>query len=127
MRASWDSTLPLIEASALLPRRSWLGHPAPMRFRSTANHANLTAVKDVHNVVQGEVRQFETKTGETVYTSEIPIPIALGGRLDLVSVYPVETGAVSELDTLVAQTDWTANTAADGYGEQSHVTGGYRH
>ena len=104
-----------------------VGTPGTDEIQIDGEPRKLTAVKDVHNVVQGDVRQFETKTGETVYTSEIPIPIALGGRLDLVSVYPVETGAVSELDTLVAQTDWTANTAADGYREQSHVTGGYRH
>ena len=93
-----------------------VGTPGADEIQIDGEPRKLTAVKDVHNVVQGDVRQFETKTGETVYTSEIPIPIALGGRLDLVSVYPVETGAVSELDTLVAQTDWTANTAADGTG-----------
>ena len=76
----------------------------------------LTAVKDVHNVVQGNVRQFQTRNDETVYQSEIPIPIALGGRLDLVSVYPVGSGAVSELNSLVDGTDWTANTASDGSG-----------
>lgn len=71
------------------------------------------AVKDVKNVVEGSVRQFETKTGETVYASGDPIPIGLGGRLDLVAVYPVTDGAVTELDAL---SGWTANTAADGSG-----------
>ena len=32
------------------------------------------------------------------------------------SVYPVSTGAVTELDTLVAGTDWTANRDPDGGG-----------
>ena len=70
----------------------------------------------MHNEVVGEVRQFEERAGETVFTSVDAIPIALGGRLDLVSVYPIAQGAVTELDTLTPSTDWTANVAADGSG-----------
>ena len=74
------------------------------------------AVKDVHNEVAGAVRQFEEKAGETVFASVDPIAIALGGRIDLVSVFPVATGAVTELDTLTPTTDWTANTEPGGGG-----------
>ena len=93
-----------------------VGTPGTDEIQIDGDPRKLTAVKDVHNVVQGDVRQFQTRASETVYESEIAIPIALGGRLDLVSVYPVETGAVQELDSLVAGTGWTANTAADGSG-----------
>ena len=98
--------------------------PGANQIRIVGNPRRQNAVKDVHNVVSGDVRQFETKADETVFMSEEAIPIALGGRIDLVSVYPISRGAVSELDALVAGTDWSANTSADGTGNNrtSQVT-----
>ena len=90
--------------------------PGAGELRIVGNPRREIAVKDVHNEVAGDVRQFEQRTGETVHASHDPIPIALGGRLDLVSIFPVGTGAVTELDALVAGTDWTANTLPDGSG-----------
>ena len=90
--------------------------PGAGQLRIVGNPRREIAVKDVHNEVAGDVRQFEQRTGETVHASHDPIPIALGGRLDLVSIFPVGTGALSELDALVAGTDWTANTMPDGSG-----------
>ena len=92
------------------------GVPGTDELQVEGEPQKLIAVKDVHNVVEGDVRQFETKTEEEVYTSEIPIPISLGGRLDLVSAYDPKSGAVTELDDLTAGTDWTANVASDGTG-----------
>ena len=79
----------------------------------------------MHNEVVGEVRQFEERAGETVFTSVDAIPIALGGRLDLVSVYPIAQGAVTELDTLTPSTDWTANVGGGRIGDGPDVTGGH--
>ena len=90
--------------------------PGANEIRIVGNPRRINAVKDVHNVVAGSVRQFESKADETVFASLDPIPIALGGRLDLVSVYDVARGAVSELNALIAGTDWTANTSPDGSG-----------
>ena len=90
--------------------------PGADELRIVGNPSRELAVKDVHNQVEGTVRQFEQKADETVFASLDPIPIALGGRLDLVSVFPVMTGAVTELNTLVSGTDWTANTSPDGSG-----------
>ena len=90
--------------------------PGTDEIRIVGNPRRIIAVKDVHNVVVGSVRQFESKADETLFASLDPIPIALGGRLDLVSVYDVARGAVSELNALVAGTDWTANTSPDGSG-----------
>ena len=85
-------------------------------IRIVGNPRRINAVKDVHNIVAGSVRQFESKADETVFASLDPIPIALGGRLDLVSVYDVARGAVSDLNALIAGTDWTATTSPDGSG-----------
>ena len=90
--------------------------PGAGELRIVGNPRRELAIKDVHNEVEGAVRQFESKVDETVFSSLDPIAIALGGRLDLVSVYPVSTGAVSELNTLTAGTDWTANQDPDGGG-----------
>lgn len=72
--------------------------------------------KDIFNEIVGEVRQFEEKADETVFASHDAIPIALGGRLDLVSVYPIDEGAVTELTDPVRGTDWRARPNADGTG-----------
>ena len=66
--------------------------PGAGQLRIVGNPRREIAVKDVHNEVAGDVRQFEQRTGETVHASHDPIPIALGGRLDLVSIFPVGTG-----------------------------------
>ena len=62
--------------------------PGAGQLRIVGNPRREIAVKDVHNEVAGDVRQFEQRTGETVHASHDPIPIALGGRLDLVSIFP---------------------------------------
>ena len=54
--------------------------PGAGELRIVGNPRRELAVKDVHNEVEGEVRQFESKTGETVFSSLDPIAIALGGR-----------------------------------------------
>ena len=66
--------------------------PGAGQLRIVGNPRREIAIKDVHNEVAGDVRQFEQRTGETIHASHDPIPIALGGRLDLVSIFPVGTG-----------------------------------
>ena len=90
--------------------------PGANEIRIFGNPRREIAVKDVHNIVAGNVRQFDQKADETVFTSEDAIPIGLGQTLELVSVYPVNRGAVTELNSLAAGTDWNAVTNADGTG-----------
>ena len=44
------------------------------------------------------------------------VPIALASTVALVVAYPISDGAITELDSLVSGTDWTANTQPDGTG-----------
>ncbi len=73
------------------------------------------AVKDVHNEVLGFVRQYAPMAAQTVFERLDPIPIAKGTTIDLFADYE-EDGAVIELDTPVATTDYTANNNIDGSG-----------
>ena len=95
--------------------------PVANQLRIARNPRTQLAVKDVHNEVRGEVRQFDTQTSQTLFTGVDPIPIGLGATLALVVAYPIATGAITELDTLVAGTDWTANTETDGSGTNRTV------
>ena len=70
----------------------------------------------MHNIVAGQVRQYETKAGETVFTSHESIAIALGGTLELIAEFPADMGAVTALTDPVADTDWEAWTNSDGTG-----------
>lgn len=87
--------------------------PLINQLRIVGNPRRELAVKDVHNIVEGTVRQFETQTNETLYTNHESIPIALGGRVDLVAIWDPRRGAVTELNAL---TGWTAHPNADGSG-----------
>ena len=76
--------------------------PGVDEIRIVGDPRRKNAVKDVHNEVAGAVRQFEEKSNETLFAIIDPISISLGCTpRSCVSVYPVESGGVSELDTLL--------------------------
>ena len=90
--------------------------PGTDEIRIVGRPRRELAVKDVHNVVVGEVPQFESGTGETIASLSDPIQLIPGQRADLYVRYPQDRGGVSALDALVANTDWTANVESDGSG-----------
>ena len=91
--------------------------PGTDELRIVGQPRTQLAVKDVHN----EVRRV--KSGSS---TRRPVRHSLpawtrsrslwAGTVALVVAYPVEDGAITELDSLVAGTDWTANTEPDGTG-----------
>ena len=90
--------------------------PGSGEIRIVGNPKREIAVKDVHNEVVGLLQTFQTLDSQVLIQFQDAIPIALGGRLDLMTQYPIDRNGVSALDTLVSGTDWAANTAADGSG-----------
>ena len=69
------------------------------------------AVKDVHNEVVGFVRQYNERTGETVFELTEPVAVALGTTITLREDF--EGAAVSALDSTISH---SARVNADGSG-----------
>ena len=87
--------------------------PGANQIHIVGNPRRQHAVKDVHNSVQGQVKQFQEIVDEEVFVPTDAIPIGLGEALDIVSPYPAGFGAVRSLN---AVSGWTANNMPDGSG-----------
>ena len=82
--------------------------------------ARPVAIKDVHNIVIGYVRQFTTRV-DTIFQLEEAVCVSLGGSLTLVADYE-SGGAIRAVVAPVSGTDYTANSVSDGTGDDlSHA------